>query len=142
MNSDRFNFRVWEPLNKKMHYMEFCLRKDVKYYALQGDQEMRNAYCIMNLDSLEVMQSTTKKDKINQLMYESDIVIYAEHGDWDQANYGDAQGNKPLPEVIKWNPDNLALGPDGYPFGGNPEWYKVIGNIHEDSHLLIEGKES
>lgn len=85
---------------------------------------------------LEYEQSTERKDKKGKLIFEGDIVLYAEHGDWDRAYHGDLNGDRPDPEAIKWNPHNLSLGPDGYPFDGNPEYYEVIGNIRENPELV------
>jgi len=116
MSYDRFIVRAWDGGKMILqHHIEELYSEE--FYPTRS--------------GLVWMQCTGLKDKNKKLMFESDRVIYADHGDWDKAYYGDSQGRKPIPEVIKWNPHNLALGPDGSPFGGNSEYYEIVGHMYE-----------
>lgn len=73
-------FRVWEPLNKNMHYMNFALYLkadgfDAKRFALPSNEQwLHGSYAVMNLDALEIMQNTGLYDKYGIAIYEKDII--------------------------------------------------------------------
>src|SRR3972149_7063447 len=76
-------FRVWEPLNKKMHYMEFALyewcgdqpyEEDQKMFALPARcQGLRRSYTTMNLDALEIMEFTGLVDDDGKKIWEGNL---------------------------------------------------------------------
>lgn len=73
-------FRVYEPLNKCMDYLNFALyeygndmRNSHKFVLPLGKQRMRNPYTFMNLDAVNVMQYIGVTDKNKKEVYEFDI---------------------------------------------------------------------
>jgi len=141
--NDRFKFRAWEPLNKKMYDMEFCLR-DGRLYALSGDQGMSTAYCSMDLDSLDVMQSTGLRDKTRtkehpngKLIFEGDIVLIQhphKNRKWQGSVYWDGVG---------WNGHGFNFSHFDDPnslFSEGTEFIEIIGDIHQNPELIIEQK--
>ena len=124
-------FRAWEPLNKKMHKLDFALyefdESDInthKFVLPPGRQGMQNPYAMMNLEAVKVMQYTGLKDKKGHEIYEGDIVRI---------------GDYPPYEVIV-NQFSMIHCIDNE--SGQEELFKyhkncrVIGNIHENPELL------
>jgi uncharacterized phage protein (TIGR01671 family) len=70
-------FRAWEPLNKKMHYMDWCLYEvngDIKSFALPPcHQSLHKDYAAMNLDVICKMQFSGIRDKNEKEIYDKDI---------------------------------------------------------------------
>ncbi|WP_170211242.1 YopX family protein [Robertmurraya siralis] len=73
-------FRVYEPLNKKMHYLDFTLYEfsgglnSHKFVLPPKHQGMQNPYTMMNLETVEVMQFTGLHDRAGSEIYIGDVV--------------------------------------------------------------------
>ena len=72
-------FRVWEPLNQKMHYLDFALyqfssgRNSHKFVLPPNRQNLQNPYSVMNLESVKVMRYTGLKGLNDIEIFEGDI---------------------------------------------------------------------
>jgi hypothetical protein len=137
MTQREIKFRAWEPLNKKMHRMNFCLYEsgnsgwggEGKTFALPpGQQSLHRAYTAMNLDDLSVMQFTGLHDKNGKEIYEGDLLRY---DDWLwEVRWGN---NKAAFYLCSRETD---IRQDEHPNQHDARLSEVIGNIYENPELL------
>ena len=139
-------FRAWEPLNKEMHYMDYCLfeyREQRNKFAMpKGNQQLQFAYCHMNLDSLVVMQYTGLEDKNGKEIYEGDIVTIPgqyPYFDCDTPNYvAEVEwifaGFQTVLHCINGEKRGISEGINEPLEDG--DYFEVIGNIYENPELL------
>ena len=76
-----FKVRVWEPVNKTMHYLNMALyemENAITRFVLPAGHQCCNqkSYAYMNLDAVIVMQNTGLIDRAecNREIYEGDII--------------------------------------------------------------------
>lgn len=122
-------FRVWEPLNRKMYSMDYSLYKDhgneKKTFALPlENQSLRDSYCSMNLNAINVMQFTGVKDSKGNEIYESDILSISDREDGFQAVFFD-EGF--------YSTDEFAL---FELVRSENRTFEVVGNIYENPELI------
>ncbi|MED3792463.1 YopX family protein [Niallia alba] len=133
-------FRVWEPLNKELHYLDFALykftsgRNSHKFVLPPDRQSLQNPYTIMNLESVKVMQYTGLSDSNNVDIYEGDIVTARK-----SSNTGSFTGYVHYLNGCYWV---NFIGHESYYtelidlYNAEYEPIKVIGNIHENPELM------
>lgn len=139
--NNRFKFRVWSNKENKMykvHSLHLGTNKAI-VTSLYGNASIK-------LDDKILMQSTGLKDKNGKLIYEGDIVKYAEF-DWADFSFKDWETE--MAEVVWGNTyDNYYPAFDlkqhefecnGLAYIFNEGWtIEVIGNIYENPELLKE----
>ena len=146
--NDRFKFRLWHKPLKTMHYNDFIVTATgyiAKIYQ-QDDYMMK-----FNQEDLEfdkqcvLMQCTGLKDKNGTLIYEGDIVKYAEF-DWTDFSFKDWETE--IAQVVWGNTydnyypafdlkDTDFDGTNAFAYLFNEGWtVEVIGNIYENKSLL------
>lgn len=139
--SREIKFRVFEPLNKNMHYLDFALYKHDEFnqqnnFVLPTDMQCTaKDYTIMNLDAVNIMQYTGLKDKNDKEIYEGDIVEVT----W-------ANQRKLIKYIVKYAEDCayylLECTTDEFELdtfcGYSKEQLEVVGNIYENPELLKE----
>ncbi len=130
-------YRVFEPINKKMYYVDLALRtKDGNFILPFNNQSVKNNYCVMNLDNVIVEQFTGLKDKLGKKIYKGDIL---------EIRYNN--GQPPVTIKIVWSESQTGF--SGYRISKNTDnawsnWYSlsfsgsvvdglyIIGNIHDE----------
>lgn len=135
---DRFRFRAWDKVNKKIYKVISlnCHRQDeIIVCGLNGTKDVKN----IAWDDCNILQCTGLEDKNGKLIYEGDIlfekcinVIYPDGKFW----------------LVKWNDKHAEFYIDliNPVIGGHltNQWhlarhdldYKVVGNIYENPELL------
>ena len=120
---DRFKFRIWLKTEKKMCKVDsihFNINKAI-ITALYGDASSK-------LDENKIlMQSTGLKDKNGKLIYEGDILKFAEFSKPVEVKH------RALGFVLRREQSN-TVGYDNDKY--IPEDCEVIGNIYENKDLL------
>lgn len=127
---DRFKFRAWNKKEKKMYYQaehtyDYMYGKPTIMHSCFGD--------VISDDDYVVEQCTGLKDKNGRLIYENDVVKIT----------GDVMTIDPIYDnkLYVVNYSDLSF---GFDMVGEEKgtlycecWdYEVVGNIHQDSHLL------
>lgn len=154
--TDRFKFRAWDECNKIMHYdFQFIKSGDSgnDWIIFQSDKQELNFdkeknFCI-NIypnpyfaQQLKIMQSTGLKDKNGKLIFEGDIVRYAEYEieevepEWKYTEivWG-GSFDYPAFDLKQHNFDNNGLS-EIFACGWTIE---VVGNIYESEEFKNEG---
>jgi uncharacterized phage protein (TIGR01671 family) len=141
MNRD-FKFRVWEPLNKKMHYLNFSLYEcdgRLNKFVLPENHQLSQYtnYTYMNLNSVVVTQYIGLKDTDGNEIYEGDILYFEDD-------------NECLTEVVRWDNKYGRFYFDEYVdkeydkesyYADINDWtiishFKRVGNIYENPELI------
>ncbi|NGU31195.1 hypothetical protein G6Z34_13985 [Clostridium perfringens] len=138
MNKREIKFRVWEPLNKNMQYLNFALYENkgqVNHWVLPLDHQCCSDknYTIMNLNNVEIMQYIGLKDKDGIEIYEGDILINTNKS---KLNLG--MDNQKYLVVYKTLGFNLKPLFKGMALKFDYDDLKKIGNIYENPELLNE----
>ena len=138
MNKREIKFRVWEPLNKNMQYLNFALYENkgqVNHWVLPLDHQCCSDknYTIMNLNNVEIMQYIGLKDKDGIEIYEGDILINTNKS---KLNLG--MDNQKYLVVYKTLGFDLKPLFKGIALKFNYSDLKKIGNIYENPELLSE----
>lgn len=133
-------FRIWEPLNKRLHLVDFSLYKYQNHSSHshlfilpEGKQSLMNPYTVMNLNAVIVMQYTGLKVN-NKELYESDLIV-------------EECGEQKNVWVVKWNKEMACFYLENQQTKENAylsdllkviqnKNSKIMGNIYEDSELL------
>lgn len=93
-----------------------------------------------------IMQSTGLKDQNSKEIFDGDILLCREMHDsnvygraWKQVGLPDNPGYSiAVPQVIKQKSPIDWYIPDDISY--HPEWWEIVGNIHENPELLKENK--
>lgn len=143
---DRFRFRAWF----KPEYREPIMLYDVEqtYDFMRGEPENVPEDCFGDVladDDYIVMQCTGLKDKNGKLIYDGDIVKYAEF-DWNDFSFKDWETE--MAQVVYGNDydtyypafdlkDTDFDGTNAFSYLFNEGWtVEVIGNVYENKELL------
>ena len=116
--NDRFKFRCWDKQIKKMRYGDIQLSCSGLPFTLEATSE---GLKVVDIDNIEIMQSTGIKDRNGKLIYEGDIVARGE----DKA-------------VIKYDDETASFYMRWVETETFIEDCEVIGNIYENPELLEE----
>lgn len=135
---DRFKFRVWETVEKKMHYNDFVVTATGYIAALKPLLHVDNTpyenEFVFNQREMEfdkdnvLMQCTGLKDKNGKLIYEGDIVLILE----DDIPYSIEYEADRAMFTISSEIDRVCANFDNY----SGYELEVIGNIYENPELL------
>jgi len=133
--SDRFKFRVWNSVTKQWLHMY----KKLGGCSLYGETMLFGCWLdgvnISDLDKVVIEQCTGLEDKNGVLIYEGDIVMYAQESNLT------ASCTMIGPHAVIWNPFEARFELDGVvaqTMGFIFKAYKILGNIHENPELLTK----
>ena len=143
--NDRFKFRVWNKEQNRFHLDISC---DITAHGtLILSQGIKGKEYITDDDNYVVQQCTGLKDKNGKLIYEGDIVKYAEF-DWTDFSF---KGWETETAQVVWGntydkyypafdlKDKDFDGTNAFAYLLNEGWMiEVIGNIYENKELLNE----
>ncbi len=140
--SREFKFRVWEPLNKNMHFLNFALYENkghVNNWVLPLNHQCCSDknYTIMNLNNVEIMQYTGLKDVNGKEVYEGDIILSPWWDDEPQEVVFHKYGFKVLDirqKIVHGR--ELYEGIDDLLDGCFGKDFEILGNIYENPELL------
>lgn len=152
---DRFKFRAWNKLSDEMRDVislninyEFpdCSNVILETNTFDNIKTHNNPItCANGLNNVVLMQCTGLKDKNGKLIYEGDIVKYAEF-DWTDFSFKDWETE--IAQVVWGNTydnyypafdlkDTDFDGTNSFAYLFNEGWtIEVIGNIYENPELL------
>lgn len=72
---NNYKFRIWEPLNKTMHYCDFLLSQLSSGNLIVPDgKSLHNKYTVMNLNAVVVQQWSGWYDSNNTEIYQGDLI--------------------------------------------------------------------
>lgn len=132
--SDRFKFRVWDPISKKLSNV--CqITLDSRQHGCLSEIEDMETYNLPHQPHLILEQCTGLEDKNGRLIYEGDIVKR-------QSKY--SENEKDVVLQVEWNCKGARYittdkKHDTWIFSMFDYEYEILGNIHENPELL-EGK--
>ncbi len=125
-------FRVWEPINKEVVYLDFALYEHnsyskENYFVLpMARQCTAKDYIYMNLDAIDIMQYIGLEDINKKEIYEGDIVK-TKYG-IERIEYFDKEARF---RITNYNGGSDKI--SDYIYDGGLE---VIGNVYENKDLL------
>ena len=122
-------FRAWVPSLNAFAYSDECVG-----YSFEMSKRGGLQFCHWekpDLQSKEIetedwQQYTGLKDKNDKPIFEGDIVKAEQEGNWVGA--------------VEWADAGWCLIADGFSDMFDGLSYEILGNIHEDGHLLKEGE--
>lgn len=141
--NDRFRFRVFYKPHNKI-YNVICLNSDRQKEIII---EYKGSTALVEWENCDILQCTGLKDKNGKLIYEGDIVKYAEF-DWTDFSFKDWETE--IAQVVWGNTydnyypafdlkDTDFDGTNSFAYLFNEGWtIEVIGNIYESPELLEE----
>lgn len=72
---NNYKFRIWEPLNKTMHYCDFLLSQLSSGNLIVPDgKSLHNKYTVMNLNTVTAQQWSGWYDSNNTEIYQGDLI--------------------------------------------------------------------
>lgn len=140
--NDRFKYRCWDKQIKKMRYGDIQLSCSGLPFTLEATSE---GLKVVDIDNIEIMQSTGIKDRNGKLIYEGDIVKSEEYPfkSNDKYNYSAeicwAKDSAQFFYYVFKNKDSEVVGRSTGNTGSLEEYeWEIIGNIYENPELLEE----
>ncbi|KWW66881.1 DNA-packaging protein [Enterococcus faecium] len=124
-------YRAWDKKTETIQEIESISFKEKKLVIDQKSVTWFNSDYIRNFDEVELMQSTTLKDKNGVDVYQGDI-IRCTRGCPHEVIWLEKYGGTFFGGMPAWYLSGLS---NGYSWTGREE---VIGNIYENSELLEE----
>ena len=137
MENSRYKFRAWDKKQNKMIH-PFYIGGDGEGHVIPAINDSSDTLCS---DSV-LMQCTGLLDKNGKEIFEGDILLCREMHDsnvfghawknvWTKNNPGHSVA---IPQIIKQNsPIDWDIPED---ISYHPNWWEIIGNIHENHELL------
>ncbi|KWW79572.1 DNA-packaging protein, partial [Enterococcus faecium] len=122
-------YRAWDKKTETIQEIESISFKEKKLVIDQKSVTWFNSDYIRNFDEVELMQSTTLKDKNGVDVYQGDI-IRCTRGCPHEVIWLEKYGGTFFGGMPAWYLSGLS---NGYSWTGREE---VIGNIYENSELL------
>jgi len=136
MNTELIYYRAWNKRDGVMHTPEEIEQNN---WALGSHGIMvaheKDSDHLFNLDHFLVpLLCTRKKDRHGKFIFQGDIVIFYQDGDFDR--------EPEKPALIIWDEfdskfaEESKLDIGNYPLDLNPEYYEVVGDIYRAPELL------